>query len=207
MSSAVSIPQIVSPPLALLPAHLLRRFTVDEYHQMIRTGILSEDEPVELLDGWITNKMPRNPEHDLAVEKLDAAIRSRIPPGWRIRIQSAITTDASEPEPDMAIVRGPLPASATSHPRPGEVAMLVEVADSSLDYDRTMKGQAYAQAAVPIYWIVNLRERQVEVRTDPTGTGPTATYRSRQDYGETESVPLVLDGAEIGRIPARELLV
>jgi hypothetical protein len=184
----------------------LRRFTVDEYHQMIQAGILGEDEPVELLEGWIVIKMPRNPEHDLALEKADIAIRDRLPAGWRIRIQSAITTDDSEPEPDIALVRGPLPSRANSHPRPGEVAMLVDVAESSLAHDRTVKARSFARAAIPIYWIVNLPERQVEVYTDPTGPGPQPAYRTRQDHAETASVPLVLDGHEVGRIPVRDLL-
>ena len=97
MSVAVSLPPRGSP----LPTLLLRRFTVDEYHQMIQAGILGEDEPVELLEGWIVIKMPRNPEQDLALEKADIAIRDRLPAGWRIRIQSAITTDDSEPEPTL----------------------------------------------------------------------------------------------------------
>ena len=143
MSVAVSLPPSGSP----LPTLLLRRFSVDEYHQMVRTGILSEDEPVELLEGWIVFKMPRNPSHDLALEKADLAIRQRLPEGWRIRIQCAVTTDDSEPEPDMALVRGPLPSRAVSHPRPGEIAMLVEVAESSLDQDRTVKGRTFARAA------------------------------------------------------------
>jgi Uma2 family endonuclease len=202
MSVAVSLPPSGSP----LPTLLLRRFSVDEYHQMIHTGILSEDEPVELLEGWIVIKMPRHPEHDLALEKSDAAIRDRLPAGWRIRIQCAVTTDDSEPEPDIALVRGPLPSRAASHPRPGEIALLVEVADSSLDHDRTVKGRTFARAAIPVYWIINLRDRQVEVYTDPTGPDPQPAYRTLRDYGETDAVPLVLDGHEIGRVLVRDLL-
>jgi hypothetical protein len=184
----------------------LRRFTVDEYHRMIRTGILAEDEPVELLEGWIVTKMPRNPAHDLALEKLDVAIRERLPAGWRIRIQCAVTTDDSEPEPDLALVRGPVPSSATSHPRPDEIGTLVEVADSSLEHDRTVKGTTFARAAIAVYWIINLRDGQVEVYTDPTGPDAQPAYRTRRDYGPTDMVPLVLDGHQIGRIPVQDLL-
>ena len=130
MSIAVSSPLSGSP----LPSLLLRRFTVDEYHEMIRTGILAEDEPVELLEGWIVIKMARNPPHHLALEKSDVAIRSRLPAGWRVRIQSALTTDDSEPEPDIAVIRGPIPTVVHSHPRPSEVGMLAEVSDTSLDH-------------------------------------------------------------------------
>jgi hypothetical protein len=172
------------------PTFLLRQFTVDEYHQMIRTGILGEDEPVELIEGWIVKKMPRNPPHDLALEKSDAAIRRRLGAGWRIRIHRAMTSDDSEPEPDIALVRGPIPPAAVSHPRPPEISLLVEIADSSLEHDRIVKGRTYARAAVPIYWIVNLSDRQVEIYTHSTGPIPLPTYQTRRDYRETESVPL-----------------
>jgi hypothetical protein len=203
MSIAVSGPPSGSP----LPIDLQRRITVDEYHEMIRTGILAEDEPVELLEGWIVIKRARNPPHDLTLEKSDIAIRGQIPPGWRVRIQSALTTDDSEPEPDIAAVRGPIPTVARSHPRPSEVGMLAEVSESSLDHDRTVKLSAYASARIAVYWIINILQRQVEVYADPTGPAAQPTYRSRRDYGETDMVPLVLDGQEVARIPVRELLL
>jgi Uma2 family endonuclease len=202
MSVAISMPPSGSP----LPTLLLRRFTVDEYHQMIRAGILTEDEPLELLEGWIVIKMPRTPEHDLALEKSDHAIRERLPSGWRLRIQSAVTTDESEPEPDLALVRGPIPAAASSHPRPAEIGMLVEASESSLENDRAVKGPSYARVSIPVYWIINLRERQVEVYTDPTGPASQPAYKTRRDYAETDAVPLVLDGTEIAKIPVVELL-
>jgi Uma2 family endonuclease len=202
MSVAVSLPPS-GPPL---PSILLRRFTVEEYHRMIRAGILTEDEPVELLDGWIVIKMPRNPQHDITLEKSDSAIRKRIPPGWRIRIQCAVTLDDSEPEPDLALVRGSIPSHATSHPRPSELGMLFEVSDTSLDYDRSVKSAAYARAAIPVYWIINLVERQIEVYTDPTGSGPQSVYRRRRDFKESALVPLELEGREIATIAVRDLL-
>ena len=202
MSVADSLPLSGFP----LPTLVMRRFSVDEYHQMIRTGILSEDEPVELIEGWIVIKMPRTPKHDLALEKSDVAIRGCLPAGWRIRIQCAVTTDDSEPEPDISLVRGPLPSGTASHPQAGEIALLVEVAESSLDHDRTVKGRTFARAAIPVYWIINLRDRQVEVYTDPSGPDLQPAYRTRRDYGESDAVPLVLDGHEIARIPVRDLL-
>lgn len=202
MSVAVS----VSPAGSPLPTLLLRRFTVDEYHHMIQTGILTEDEPVELLDGWVMIKMARTPEHDLSLEKTDVAIRACLPRGWRIRIQCAVTTDVSEPVPEIALVRGPIPSAGRSHPLPGEIGILVEVAESSLEHDRTTKARAYARAAIPFYWIVNLRDGQVEVYSDPTGPGPNPSYRTRRDFAPTDAVPLVLDGREVARISVSELL-
>ena len=91
-------------------------------------------------------------------------------------------------------------------PRVPNVALLVEVTDSSLDEDRTIKGPLYAEAEFPIYWIVNLHTGTVEVYTDPSGPQAVPEYRHRQDYGLNEAVPLLLDAQEVGRIPVRDLL-
>jgi len=184
----------------------LRRFTVAEYHRMIAAGILQEGEPYELLEGWIVRKMTRNPPHDLALVLLGDEIRRLLPAGWFPRNQSAATTEESEPEPDLAVVRGQPRDFARRHPGPTEVGLIVEVADSSLQHDRGFKGRAYARAAFPIYWIVNIPDSQIEVYTDPTGPDPEPAYRQRRDYTATEAVPLILDGVEIGQIPVRDLL-
>jgi Uma2 family endonuclease len=83
--------------------------------------------------------------------------------------------------------------------------LLVEVADTTLNYDRTIKGNAYAKIRVPVYWVVNLGQEQVEVYNDPRA-GKTPHYRQRQDYGRGEVVPLVLGGREVGRVPVNDLL-
>jgi Uma2 family endonuclease len=83
---------------------------------------------------------------------------------------------------------------------------MVEVADSSLELDRTTKQRIYARAKIPIYWIVNLIDRQVEVYTNPTGAGAQAKYRNRRIFAENGEVPVVLNGQEVGRIAVRELL-
>lgn len=184
----------------------VRRFTVDEYHRMIDTGILREGDPVELLEGWLVLKMTRNPPHDVALSLTDDEISKRLPDDLFCRIQMAITTADSEPEPDIAVVRGPRRTYRARHPQPLEILMLVEVADASLDSDRKDKGRVYARVNIPIYWIVNIPDNPVEVYTDPTGPGDLPAYRQRRDYGPTETVPLILDGVEVGQIPVRDLL-
>src|SRR5438874_1162323 len=96
-TTATRLPPAVPPPNAYL-----RRFTVDEYHQMIDIGILTEDDPVELLEGWVRYKMPRNPLHDSRIEITRRRLAALLPPKWGLRIQSAITLTDSEPEPDLA---------------------------------------------------------------------------------------------------------
>jgi Uma2 family endonuclease len=115
MSVITPPPQLNPPPMSPYP---LRRFTVDEYHQLIQAGILTENDPVELLEGWIVPKMPHNPPHDGTIELVEEVLRNRLPTGWRIRIHSAITTADSEPEPDLAIVRGTARSYLNHHPDP-----------------------------------------------------------------------------------------
>ena len=199
---------VVSPPLpAIVPPLPIRRFTVDEYHRLIEIGLLDEDDEVELLEGWIVPKMPRNPIHDALIAWVhNRVFAPRLPAGWYCRSQSAITTADSEPEPDLAVIRGSERDYFTRHPAPADMALVGEVADSSLDRDRTYKSPIYARAAVPVYWIINLVNHQVEVYTDPTGPDAAPSYRTRRDYRPGDLVPFVVDGRELGPIPAQELL-
>lgn len=188
-----------------LPPYPVYRFSVEQYQRMIAAGILTEDDRVELLEGWVVPKMVKKPPHDTVIELAQNAIQPRLPADWRIRTQSPITTDDSEPEPDLAIVRGPVRAHLDRHPVPEEVALLTEVADTSLARDRA-KCRTYARAKVPFYWIINLIDSQVEVYGDPTGPGPNPQYKQRRVYKGGESIPLVIDGREIAQIPVRDLL-
>lgn len=199
----------IIPPLVNLgsgPPLPVRRFTVDEYHRIIQSGIISSGERCELLDGWIVLKMTRSPLHDLALGLAEDEVERRLPQGWFRRGQSAVTTTESEPEPDLAVVRGRRRDYDTHHPGPAAIGLIVEIADSSLTQDRTVKGPLYARAGIPIYWIINLVDRILEVYTDPTGPDPSPAYRQRQDYQVGDLVPLVLDGTEIDRIAVADLL-
>jgi Uma2 family endonuclease len=174
---------------------------------MIQAGILGEDDNVELLQGWIVPKMGRNPPHDAMISVIMTDVFPlRVPKGWFCRGQSAVTITASEPEPDIAVIRGRTRDYFGRHPGPGDMALVIEVADSSLARDRTVKAEIYAAAAVPVYWIINLVDNQIEVYTDPTGPDPAPVYRVRQDYQIGDMVPFVIDGRELGPIPAQELL-
>ncbi len=220
MSTVSTIPTVpaASPPLtapAMAPAPLpgvppplpLRRFTVNEYHRMSETGILGEDEDVELLEGWIVSEMPRNPAHDgMITIIMTDLLEPPLPADYHCRGQCSISTIDSEPLPDIAIVRGPKRVFVARHPTPADMAQVVEVADSSLERDRTVKVRIYARDNVPVYWIVNLVDRQVEVYTDPTGPDPAPTYRTRRIYRPGDLVPFVVDGRELGPISAQELL-
>lgn len=199
----------IAPPssnVAVPPPVLMRRWTVDEYHQMIDAGVFARDEKFELLEGWIIPKISRNPPHDVALDKSQEVLRKSIPADWRVRIQSAITTTDSEPEPDLAIVRGPANRYINGHPESRDIALIVEVAESSLPEDRRDKSRIYARAGIAVYWIVNLVDSQVEVYSNPSGEVSTPAYASRDEYSANDSVPLVIAGQSIASIPVRELL-
>jgi Uma2 family endonuclease len=184
----------------------MRKFTVAEYHRMIETGILDDTDKVELLEGYVVLKMPRDPPHDGTIQIARKQLSLALPPGWDVHIQSAITLSDSEPEPDLAIVRGDQRTYLSRHPGPADVGQLVEVADSSLDRDRIDKCRIYAGAALPIYWIVNLVDRQIEVYGNPSGHGLLAGYAQRQDFGVRARVPLVLNGVTLASLAVVDLL-
>jgi Uma2 family endonuclease len=181
------------------------RFTVEQYRRMVQTGILGENDRVELLDGWIVDKMTHNPPHDATISVVKDEVEPELPRGWIVRIQSAITLATSEPEPDVAVVKGPGRRYMKSHPLPQDIGMLIEVAETSLDEDRNCKGPLYAQANIPIYWIVNLVNRQIEVHSRPRG-GRLPGYQRRQDYRDGDRVPLVIAGRKLKLIAVRDLL-
>ncbi len=198
---------LMSPPFAVPPpTYLLRRLSVSEYHQMIQVGILTEDDPVELLEGWLVKKMPRNPPHDSTIDELHELLRSLLPAGWRVRVQSAITTGDSEPEPDLAVAPGPASRYADHHPGPAEIAFVIEVADSSLSRDWQEKSRLYARAGIVCYWIVNLPDRQVEVYTQPTGPAEQPHYQQRQHFSEADRVPVVIGGQVVGEVAVAQIL-
>ena len=193
-------------PLPLLPSNVLGRLSLEQYHDMIRTGILTENDPYELWEGVLVRKMPKSPAHCLAIELVAQALTSRLPGGWHVDAQQSLTLLRSEPEPDAMVVRGARRDYADRHPGGSDLALVVEVSDSSLDNDRGFKRELYARAGVPIYWIVNLIDRRVEVFADSGGKAAVFDYRSAQVFAEADDVPLIIGGREVSRVPVAELL-
>jgi len=131
------------------PRGPFRRLTVSEYHRLIQVGVLTDEDKVELLNGYLVLKMPRNPPHDASVMAVQEALQSIRPPGWCVRVQCTVTLTTSEPEPDSVVARGAHRNYAAHHPGPGEIGLVVEVSDTSLDRDRDDKGPIYAAAGLP----------------------------------------------------------
>jgi Uma2 family endonuclease len=184
-----------------------RKFTLAEYHRLIELGVLIDGEPYELLEGNLVHKMSRGSPHDAALQALAGIFFRKAPTGWDVRVQSAITLKGdSEPEPDIAFVRGNANAYRNHHPGPAEIGLLVEVSDSSLLIDRHDKGSIYAANGVPVYWVVNVVDKVIEVYTQPGGTGDAAAYATCDTFEVGASVPVVLDGSTVGTIAVADVM-
>lgn len=117
---------------AAVPLDLIWRLSVAQYHQMIRSGILTDDDPVELLEGWLVLKMPKNPPHRAATRLMQDALARVVPVGWYVDAQEPITLEDSEPEPDVMIVRGETREYRDRHPGPRDVGAVIEISDTTL---------------------------------------------------------------------------
>jgi Uma2 family endonuclease len=188
------------------PPDLIWSLTVDQYHAMIEAGILTDDDPVELLSGWLVAKMPKNPRHRLATGLIREALERLVPDGWYVDSQEPVTTDDSEPEPDVMVVRGSRWGYRDRHPGPRDLALVVEVSDATRERDRTLKKRLYARAGIPVYMIVDLRKERIEILTGPSGPAAEPDYSRRHTFGPSDQFPVTIEGSEIGFLEARTLL-
>ena len=164
-----------APMERVLPAPHL--FTVDEYYRMVDAGLLTEDSRVELIDGVIVDMPPIGPGHSGNVIWFTGALQELFGGFAQLSIQNPLRLGLRvEPQPDVMLLRPRADHYRTSHPRPDDVLLLVEVADSSLTYDRKTKARVYARAGIADYWIVNRVDFAVEVYRDPA----RSRYRSVQ---------------------------
>jgi Uma2 family endonuclease len=205
--STIIDPARVPPTSACeIPAEQFWRISVENYHEMLRAGILQSGDPVELLEGWLVQKMPKNPPHVVAVRLMKAALEAILPGDWNTLLQDPITLEDSEPEPDVTLVRGCPRDYLQHHPGPADIGLIVEVAAASLLRDRNLKKRIYARAGIAEYWIVNLKDHQIEVYSSPTGSADEPDYLKQQVYTHEQSVTLRLDGQVVGQIAVSDLL-
>ena len=153
------------------------RFSVEEYHKLGEAGILDENDRVELLDGEIILMAPIGKHHAKAVRRLARKLNAVFADVSIVDSQNAIVLDDfSEPQPDILLLR--LEIDDTDElPRPEDILLVIEVADSTLRFDSTTKLRAYARAGLAEYWIVNLAERAVDIYRNPTGAGYAEHFR------------------------------
>jgi Uma2 family endonuclease len=165
----------------------ITRYSVDDYEEMIRLGALTENDRVQLIRGEIVPKMPIGPRHSASVKRLSEVLFQRAVPAAIVGIQDPIHLPDSEPEPDVSVVRRRADRYASGHPRPADVFLIVEVADSSLDDDRNIMLPLYAESGIQEYWIVNIPDECLEVYRGPR---PDGTYQETRVLKRGESTDI-----------------
>ena len=179
--------------------------SVEKYHAMIEAGIITEKDRCELIEGLLVEKIGKNRLHSFVTGFLVQWLHNRATDNWFADSQEPVTTLESEPEPDVTVIRGRRENYVTTHPLPQQVLLLVEVAETTLTYDRTVKKRIYARAGIPIYWIVNLIDKQIEIYTQPVATLEAPDYANCLILTPREEVEVVIAGRPVGRIAIREL--
>jgi Uma2 family endonuclease len=172
-----------------------RRWTVADYHRATEAGVFGPEERLELIGGEIIVMSPQLGPHATATTITQLKLQAIFSEGWVVRIQLPLTLgEESEPEPDLAVVRGRPEDFWEDHPTTAE--LVVEVADTTLRFDRRDKAMQYARAGISDYWILNLPGRRLEVRRDPDPA--TGEYRQVSTHGADADVsPLAAPHASI----------
>jgi Uma2 family endonuclease len=184
----------------------IRRWSREEYEKMIECGVFPPGTRAELIDGEILDMAPQHSPHAVAISLAHEGLKEAFGAGYTIRPQLPLALDPySEPEPDIAVVPGSARDYVAGHP--AGALLVVEIADSSLTYDRQQKAGLYARAGIADYWIVNLIDRKVEIHRAPA---PAAAAPFGWAYSSVEShatggqlTPLAAPNA---RIPVADLL-
>jgi Uma2 family endonuclease len=159
---------------------LRRRFTVDEYYRMAEAGILHEDDRVELIEGEIVEMAPIGSRHDACVMRLNQLFHKYGGQRVLVKVQGPIHLgEYSELQPDITLLHPRPDFYRTAHPGPQDILLLVEVAETSLSYDREVKASLYARAGIREYWIVDLADETVEVYQEPSPAGYRLIRRLR----------------------------
>jgi Uma2 family endonuclease len=181
--------------LAANPWVTRRLITVTEYHRMGEVGILGERERVELIEGELVAMSPIGSNHHGTVNKLNHSLVHAVGDRAIVSVQGPVRLDDfSEPEPDFALLKPRPDFYRNSHPGPADVLLLIEVADTSLNYDRAVKRALYARYAIPEFWIVNLNAGEIEICREPKAD----TYASVERFGRDDAVePALLPGVRI----------
>ncbi len=192
----------------------IQRFTAQQYHQMIEAGIILDGAPIELIDGLLVRKCradagstatSHGKTHIHGITRLQRLDRQLESFNCYLQTQLPIAvSDDHEPEPDGAVLRGGPDDYRDRLPTPADVVAVIEVADRSLNFDRTTKQRVYATAQIPTYWIINLRARTVEVYTNPDAQA--GEYQLRRDFQVGETVELPISESQCLEIAVGDLL-
>ena len=179
---------------------VLHRFSVDDFHKMGEAGIFCEDDRVELIEGEIVDMSPIGNRHKSAVGRLDRLFQRSLPDNVVIQIQNPVRLgDESEPQPDVALLRWRDDFYAGVDTLPGDVYLLVEVAESSLAFDRGEKARVYAQNAISEYWVVDLEAKAIIVHREsgPQGYASVTTITGQETVSPLAFSEFAISAADI----------
>jgi Uma2 family endonuclease len=152
-------------------------FSVVEYHKMIEAGVFHEDDRIELLGGEIVAMSPIGSRHAACVDRLAQLFMERLNRRAIVRVQNPVEiSEESEPQPDLTLLKSRPDFYSSAHPKPSDIYLLVEVADTTASYDRRVKLPFYARAGIPEVWLIDLEAQQIEVYREPSAQG----YRQMQ---------------------------
>lgn len=167
-----------------MPVQFLRRsFTVEDYHRMAQAGIFSEDDRVELLKGEIVTMAPIGSRHQACVDRLTGVLSLQVARRAIVRVQGPVRLDEhSEPQPDVALLKNQVDYYAQRHPRPEDVLLVIEVAETSAEADRDIKVPLYARAGIPEAWLVDLSGECIEIFQEPSPQGYQEVRRVRRGH-------------------------
>jgi Uma2 family endonuclease len=209
MSTLASTPPMAPPAVPARPAGPTRipsplyRMTLEQYESLITSGFFTKRDDVHLINGYLVTRMAESTLHGAICEMIRLAIEAFLLATWHTRSEKGLRIPAqiSMPRPDLVIVRGVPRDYLARYPEPADTALVVEVSNTSLDEDRAM-ADIYGAGGVPVYWIVNLVDGQVEVYSNP---GP-AGYASFEVLAPPHVLRVVIDGVEVGGIPVADIL-
>jgi Uma2 family endonuclease len=203
MSTLASMPTQPASPIRI--PWPLYRMSLEQYESLIATGFFAKHDDVHLIHGYVVNRMAESPEHGAVCDVIRRTMEVILlaVAGWHARGQNGlkIPSQVSIPRPDLAIVRGDWRDYLNRYPESRDTALVVEVSVSSLDEDRAM-ADIYAAGGVPVYWIVNVDDGQVEVYSDP---GPSG-YQSHEVLAPGHVLSVMVNGVEVGEIPVADIL-
>lgn len=171
-----------------MPLQLKRRhFTLTQYHQMIATGVLPEGDRVELIDGEILEMAAIGSKHSAQVNRLTRVFTRLLGDEVLVSIQNPIELGpSSEPEPDATLLRWRADYYESSHPQPNDVYLVIEVADSTVEFDREVKAPLYARSGIVEYWLINLQADAIVIHRQPTATG----YQQVETYNRGQAIAI-----------------
>lgn len=183
-----------------------RRFTIAEYHRLTEIGFFTEDDRVELIRGEINQMVAKGTAHTVCCSNLLAALAALLAGYATLRCQDPIALPSgSEPEPDFAIVRLRSDNYLSGHPTPEDILLVIEITDSSLDYDREVKRSLYAEAGIAHYWLFNLLEQCLEAYSEPYRNGAVFNYAVRRITLSNGTITLPIEATQTDETGDRRL--